>query len=136
LFYGPALFGGKHEVRHQTVGQMDILPSIVGLAGLDTPHQSFGRDVFRLKADDPGYAYVKRVGEPMPGWIEGNEILVGGVGSQGRHYKLDLGFPPNASEDLALKEPERTAQLSRNQDAFIVTGLNTLERRLASPKRE
>ena len=136
LFYGPALFGGKHEVRHQTVGQMDILPSIVGLVGLDTPHQAFGRDVFRLKADDPGYAYVKRVGEPMPGWIEGNEILVGGVGSQGHHYRLELGFPPTASEDLALKAPERTAQLSRHQDAFIVTGLNTLERRLASPKRE
>jgi len=135
LFYGPALFGGKHEVRHQTVGQMDILPSIVGLVGLDTPHQAFGRDVFRLKAEDPGYAYVKRVGEPMPGWIQGNEILVGG-GAHARRYRLNLGFPPSASEDLAMKEPVLTAQLSRNQDAFIVAALNTLERRLASPKRE
>lgn len=136
LFYAPALFGGKHEVRHQTAGQMDILPSILGLTGLNAPHQAFGRDLFRLNADDPGYAYVKRVGEPLPGWIEGNEILVGSIGSQARHYRLELGFPPSASEDLSLNEPERTAQLSRNQDAFIVTGLNTLERRLASPKRE
>jgi hypothetical protein len=136
LFYGPALFGGKHEVRHQTVGQMDILPSIVGLVGLDTPHQAFGRDLFRLKADDPGHAYVKRVGEPMPGWIEGTEILVGGVGSLGHLYRLDLGFPPGVSNELGLKETERTVQLSRNLDAFVVAGLNTLERRLASPKRE
>ena len=136
LFYAPALFGGQHEVRHQTVGHLDILPSIVGLAGLDTPHQAFGRDVFRLPANDPGHAYVKRVGEPMPGWIEGNEILVGNAGQTARHYSLDLGFPPSASEDLSLKEPTRTAQLSRNLDAFVVAGLHTLERRLASPKRE
>ncbi len=135
LFYGPALFGGKHEVRHQTVGHLDILPSIVGLVGLDTPHQAFGRDVFRLRADDPGYAYVKRVGEPMPGWIEGNEILVGGVGAQGRHYRLDLGFPPGVSEELGQREPESRDKLSRHQEAFIVAGLHTLERRLAAAKR-
>jgi phosphoglycerol transferase MdoB-like AlkP superfamily enzyme len=132
LFYAPVLFGGKHEVRHQTVGQLDILPSIVGLAGLSTPHQAFGRDVFRLNPEDPGHAYVKRVGEPLPGWIEGNEILVGSSGSPARHYKLDLGFPPGASDDLSAKTPERTARLARDLDAFIVSSMNTLERRLAA----
>jgi len=136
LFYAPALFEGKHEVRHQAVGQLDILPSIVGLAGLNTPHQAFGRDVFRMNAADPGHAYVKRVGEPMPGWIEGNEILVGSAEKTTRHYSLNLGFPPSASEDLSAKRPETTARLERELDAFVVAGLHTLERRLASPKRE
>lgn len=136
LFYAPALFGGKHEVRHQTVGQMDILPSIVGLAGFDTPHQSFGRDVFRLQPDEPGHTYVKRVGEPSLGWIEGNEILVGNAGAPTRRHTLDLGFPPSASDDLSAVNPERTTSLERNLDAFVVTGLNTIERRLAAPQRQ
>jgi hypothetical protein len=72
----------------------------------------------------------------MPGWIEGNEILVGSVGKASRHYSLDLGFPPGASDDLSAKNPEGTANLARDLDAYVVTGLHTLERRLASPKRE
>ena len=136
LFYAPALFGGKHEVRHQTVGQMDILPSIVGLTGFSTPHQAFGRDVFRLDPKEPGHTYVKRVGEPMLGWIEGNEILVGNVGAASHLHTLDLGFPPSASEDLRAAKPERAAALERNLDAFVVTGLNTIERRLAAPLRQ
>ncbi|MCU0783882.1 MAG: LTA synthase family protein [Verrucomicrobia bacterium] len=136
LFYAPALFGGKHEVRHQTVGQMDILPSIVGLAGFSTPHQAFGRDLFRLPADEPGHAYVKRIGEPMLGWIEGNEILVGNVGAPAHLHTLDLGFPPSASDDLSAKDPEKAAHLLHKLDAFVVTGLNTIERRLAAPQRQ
>jgi len=136
LFYAPALFGGRHEVRHQAAGQLDILPTIVGLAGLDTPHQAFGRDLFRLNADDPGHAYVKRVGEPMPGWIVGNEILVGGLGKRPHEYALDLGFPPSATADLSAQQPESIARLERDLDAFVVAGLQTLERRLMSPRRE
>jgi len=79
---------------------------------------------------------VKRVGEPMPGWIEGNEILVGSAEKTTRHYSLNLGFPPSASEDLSAKRPETTARLESVLDAFVVAGLHTLERRLASPKRE
>lgn len=136
LFYAPALFGGKHEVRHQTVGQMDILPSIVGLAGFSTPHQAFGRDVFRLNPNEPGHTYVKRVGEPMLGWIEGNEILVGNPGSPTRRHTLDLGFPPSASDDLSAVNPQRTADMERDLNAFVVTGINTIERRLAAPQRQ
>lgn len=133
LFYAPALFGGKAEVRHQTVGQMDILPTIVGLAGLSTSHQAFGRDLFRLSADDPGHAYVKRVGEPMLGWIRGGEIFIGNLGVSAHHYRLDLGFPPGASGDLSRENPEATAVLSQELDSFVVVGLHTLQRRLASP---
>jgi hypothetical protein len=35
-----------------------------------------------------------------------------------------------------VKQPESTARLGRELDAFVVAGLHTLERRLVSPKRE
>lgn len=136
LFYAPALFGGKSETHHQVASQMDILPSVVGLAGLDTPHQAFGRDLFRLPPNDPGRAYVKRVGEPMLGWIRGDQILVASLGSSAHLYRLDLGFPPGASENLSTTDEETTAVRSRELDAFVVAALNTLERRLASPSRQ
>ncbi len=132
LFYAPALLAGSPGVRHQTASQLDILPTILGLIGLDSPHQAFGRDLFRLPADDPGHAYVKRPGEPMLGWIKGNEILVASTGSPAHLYSLDLGFPPSASGDLSDAERSGTATLVRDLDAFVVTGLHTLKRRLAS----
>lgn len=136
LFYAPALFGGRHEVRHYTVGQMDILPSVIGLMGFDTPHQAFGRDVFRLNENDPGHTYVKRVGEPMLGWIQGDKILIGDVGMNPRLHTLNLGFPPSASEDLSAANPVETAQMQRDLAAFVVTGVDTIQRRLASPPRQ
>lgn len=135
LFYAPALFGGKHEVRHATVGQVDILPSIVGLTGLSTPHQSFGRDLFRLNPEDPGHAYVKRIGQPVVGWIEGNEILVGSINTPPRLHTLALGFPPSASEDLSADKAPKTASRLRDLEAFVATGIYTMENHLAAPYR-
>jgi len=132
LFYAPELFGGKNGVRHQVASQLDILPTIVGLVGLATPHQAFGRDLFRLPPDDPGHAYVKRVSEPILGWIKGNEILVARIGSPAHFHRMDLGFPPNVSPDLAQVEVSRATALSRELDAFVAAGLHTLTRRLAS----
>lgn len=132
LFYAPALFGSNRGVRHQTASQLDILPSILGLLGLDSPHQAFGRDLFRLPPDDPGHAYVKRPGAPMLGWIKGDEILVASTGSPAHLYRLDLGFPPNASGNLSDTQRAKTAVLARDLDAFVVTGLHTLKQRLAS----
>ncbi|HRD04710.1 MAG TPA: LTA synthase family protein [Verrucomicrobiota bacterium] len=132
LFYGPELFGGQHEVRHQVASQLDILPTVVGILGLDTPHQAFGRDLFRLPPDDPGQAYVKRVGEPILGWIQGDEILTASLDAPAHFYRLGLGFPPSASADLASAQPERATAFSRELDAFVVAGLHTLNRRLAS----
>lgn len=135
LFYGPALFGGKHELRHETAGQLDILPSIVGLMGFDTPHQAFGRDLFRLPEGDSGRAFVKRSGDPLLGWIEADGVFVGSVVSPVGFHKINLGFPPVASEDVTNQYPAEAAAFSRKLDAMVVTGLHTLEKRLAAPQR-
>lgn len=134
LFHAPSLFVRKHEVRHETAGQMDILPTIVGLMGFDTPHQAFGRDLFRLPEGDPGHAFVKRSGEPLLGWVENDSIYVGSVVAPCGFHHINLGFPPSASEDLSISMPEESARLSRKLDGMVVTGLHTLEKRLAAPR--
>jgi phosphoglycerol transferase MdoB-like AlkP superfamily enzyme len=134
LFHAPSLFGGGNEVRHVTAGQMDILPTLVGLMGFDTPHQAFGRDLFRLPPDDPGHAFVKRSGEPLLGWVESDLIFVGSVMTPSAFHRIDLGFPPNASEELSASMPAESADFSRKLDAMVVTGLHTLEKRLAASR--
>ncbi|MCU0783880.1 MAG: hypothetical protein MUF81_07490 [Verrucomicrobia bacterium] len=52
------------------------------------------------------------------------------------HYALDLGFPSAASDDLSAKNPERTVSLARDLDAFVITGLNAVERPLAATHRQ
>lgn len=135
LFHAPALFGGEKGTRHETASQLDILPTIVGLMGFDTPHQAFGRDLFRLPEGDPGHAFVKRSGEPLLGWVEKDSIFVGSVLAPTAYHHFQLGFPPEASGDLSDAYPEGAAAFSRKLDAMVVTGLITLENRLAAPRR-
>jgi phosphoglycerol transferase MdoB-like AlkP superfamily enzyme len=133
LFYAPKLFAGKPEVKHQVASHLDILPTLVGLTGIQVPHQSFGRDLFRLPDGDQGQAMVKRSSEPMLGWIEGDEIYVGSVVSPTGFHRFDLGFPSSASEDLTPKRPDDAKRFARKLDAMVITGLHALERRLAAP---
>lgn len=134
MFHAPALFKQKGEVRHGIAGHLDILPTIVGLMGFDTPHQAFGRDLFRLPPSDTGHAFVKRSGEPLLGWIEKDSIFVGSVLAPSGFHRIDLGFPPSASDDLVTTQSEEARVFSRKLDAMVVTGLHTLENRLAAPR--
>jgi phosphoglycerol transferase MdoB-like AlkP superfamily enzyme len=135
LFYGPSILGDVRESRHTVAGQLDILPTIVGLAGLKIPHQSFGRDLFRLRPDDPGHAYVKRSGDPVLGWIEGEEIAVVTTARPTALHNIDLAFPPSASPDLAPQKPARSKEMARRLEAAVVTGLWMIEKKRAgTPK--
>ncbi|MEO7300882.1 MAG: sulfatase-like hydrolase/transferase [Verrucomicrobiota bacterium] len=130
LFYGPKIFGDRREVRHTTVGQLDILPSIIGLSGIALPHQAFGRDLFSLPVDDVGHAYVKRTGEPLLGWIEGDKILSAEKGKPLALEKMDLGFPPSAAPYSGKEEMEK---MTAHLNAFVTTGLFVVEQRRAAP---
>ena len=127
LFYGPGVLGEKGEVRHITASQIDILPSIHGLLGLDVPHQSFGRNLFALPPGDPGHAYVKASGSAIVGYIEGNEIVTVMPGKPAALQTFDLSFPPSASDDLAAQKSAKAAQMENRLKAFVFTGLKTLK---------
>ncbi len=127
LFYGPEILGDRREVRHVVISQLDIEPTILGLLGLDVPHQSFGRDIFSLPPDDAGRAYVKAAGSATVGWIEGNEIAIAVPGKPIVLQTYDLAFPPSASENRAASEPAKAQQMEKRLQAFVASALDALE---------
>ena len=133
LLFGPKIFGGHSEVRHHSAGQLDILPTILGALDVDVVHQSFGRNLLRLPADDPGHVLIKRSGDPIVAYVEGNEIVTSATGAPASYHHFDLGFPPTATEDLSAAHPERVAELQRRLDATVITGLTMLSQQLAAP---
>jgi len=56
LIYAPALLGDTAQRIERYGGQVDILPTLMGLLGDDYRHASWGRDL--LNADDDGYAVM------------------------------------------------------------------------------
>jgi len=133
LFYGPAILGDAGERRSVIASQLDILPTILGILGTDEPHQAFGRNLLRLPPDDPGHAYLKQSGDPAVGYLEGDWLSVCALGQASQLYRIDLGDPPSASEDLTAREPARAAALDKRLTAFTVTGLYTLTKHSMAP---
>ena len=129
LFYGPSIIGTQHETRHTVISQLDILPSILGILGNESPHQSFGRDIFRLSPEDKGHACTKASGSAFVGWIEGNQVLVGQGGKPVSVYQHDLSFPPAvASENIEDKK-----EMTSHMQSFVQAGIWTLKQRRAAP---
>ncbi len=129
LFYGPEILGNTGERRSHTMSQLDILPTILGIVGTDAAHQSFGRNVLRLRPGDPGHAYLKQSGAPVIGYVEGDYLAAHALGQPPQLFRFNLGNPPSASDDLTATEPARAAELNNRLTAFAVTGLHLLTRK-------
>lgn len=130
LFYGPGVLGRPAQVNHTVASQLDVLPTVLGRLGLKAAHESFGRDLFELDPKDTGHALVKRSGSSTVGWIEGDWMAVVTPGLPATLHRLDLGFPPSASPDLAAENPEQLGRMKRAAESFVSAGYATLERRM------
>src|SRR6185369_6369730 len=95
LFYAPALLGDEPRVRHTVASHVDIVPTVLGLLGEREPHQHWGRDLFALADDDPGFAIFKPAGgSDEVGYARGDRLLVRDVEGHYAFYRYDLGSPP------------------------------------------
>lgn len=133
LFFGPMIRPEARSVRHTVASQLDILPTIIGLFGLKSVHQSFGRNLFLLPENEPGHALMKRSGSMVPAWIEGDRVAIKAPDRAVSLHEIDLGFPPNASIDVRDSHPAEAAAMERKIESWVVVGLNILEKRLAAP---
>lgn len=131
LFYAPGLLP-ETGVRSTVASQVDIGPSVLGLLGLDLPHQCWGRNLFSPALTDAGFAVIKPSGgEEQVALIEGDYILVRAPKEKPHLYRYSIAFPP-AAEPLA--EAERLAAMEKKLQAYVQTGLLSLrERRLGLP---
>jgi phosphoglycerol transferase MdoB-like AlkP superfamily enzyme len=130
LFYAPAMLPTGRRVT--VASQVDIAPSVLGLLGLDLPHQCWGRNLFSAALQDEGFAVVKPSGgEEKVALIEGDRILIAEPKEKPRLYRYDLAFPPLAEP---LDEPQRLAAMKQKLQAYVETGILALRgRRLGVP---
>ncbi|MFN0204903.1 MAG: LTA synthase family protein [Planctomycetota bacterium] len=129
LFFGPEIFGVVNERRDVTAGHLDIVPTILGLLGIDTIHQSFGRNLFELPAGDAGRAYVKACGDANVGWIEGNDITISALERPTKLYEFQLGFPPSATVNSSPGRTQLMSEMEQKLRSMVRVGISTIEQR-------
>jgi phosphoglycerol transferase MdoB-like AlkP superfamily enzyme len=137
LFYAPGLLGKTGQQRATVASQVDIAPSILGLLGLQDPHQCWGRNLFALGPKDEGFAVIKPSGgEDEVALIDGDRVLIKSPkGKPGLHY-YDLGYPPAASENIFPQQQELGDSMEKRLKAYVQTGILTLRaRHLGLPTR-
>ncbi len=135
LFYAPGLLE-EGERRATVASQVDIGPSILGLLGLSTPHQAWGRNLFSSSLKDDGFAVIKPSGgENEVALIEGNFVLMQRPREKPALYEYDLGFPPKFTGNLYAKKKERAKEMQKRLLSYVETGILSLrQRRLGVPE--
>lgn len=128
LFYAPGQLAPQR--RDTVASQVDIGPSVMGLLGLDDPHQAWGRDLFSPDLHDPGFAVIKPSGsEEVVALIEGDHLLMRDPKSRSQLYSYSLGAHPGNSADEATASPERVRHMEKRLLAYVQTGILMLRNR-------
>lgn len=123
----PLVFSGvgvpEGLVKHQPVGHVDIVPTILALAKVDTPLPVDGRNLFESR-DPPWQApiYIESLyGELHHGWHAltgvrlGSNKLIRGTFDE----LFDLSQDPTEHSNLAEKRPADSLDLSRRLQSLI-----------------
>jgi phosphoglycerol transferase MdoB-like AlkP superfamily enzyme len=136
LFYSPALDPAAVGRRRTVASQVDIGPSVLGLLGLELPHQAWGRNLFAPGLKDDGFAVVKPSGgEDMVALIEGDFVLIREPKGNTLLYRCDFGFPPRVELLPKGEAAERRAAMLKQMQAYVETGLLSLRgRKLGVPE--
>lgn len=132
LFYAPELLPDQRGIRDTIASQVDIGPSVLGLLGLDVPHQGWGRNLFSSALNDPGFAVIKPSGgKEEVALLEGGIMLMRTPKEKPRLYRYALTFPPQAEE---IEAPRRSTEMERRLKAYVATGLlNLRDRKIGLP---
>jgi phosphoglycerol transferase MdoB-like AlkP superfamily enzyme len=134
LIYYP---GDTHHAGkriHTVASQVDVLPTSLGLLGMRTANQAWGRDLFRLDPDDPGWAVLKPAGNSQKvAFIQGNSLLVMKPDFKPSLWTFELN--PWRANRLSGQNSV-VNDLSQILGSYIKTGLTALQTNRAGMKPE
>jgi phosphoglycerol transferase MdoB-like AlkP superfamily enzyme len=133
LFYAPGLTDQK-RVDHRVGSNMDLLPSVIGLLGMDdAPHAAWGRSLFNDHFADGGMAVVKMsTGTSAVAMARGDKVLVlGSATGKPQLSRFSLGFPPALER---VDEPELAKSMERDLRGYVQAALSDLANRRAGPR--
>ncbi|HHI03770.1 MAG TPA: LTA synthase family protein [candidate division Zixibacteria bacterium] len=115
LLYSPKLLGDSARVISTTGSQVDIIPTIAGLLGLETEIYGWGRDLFSLEPDDSGFAVI--VASDKLGLIEGSSFFFHRIDLTKKLY--DLNERRYLENDLMEQFPEKAERMERRLNSYI-----------------
>ena len=131
----PLVISGAHggvSVVSQDVGRVspalgwatDIVPTILGLAGVTAPDELEGKSLLPLlrsnaqtvRGDEDGFGYELGGNKA---WFQGDHKLVfNRFANMGKWQLFNLENDPTESQDLSASEPERFASMLASYDAW------------------
>jgi phosphoglycerol transferase MdoB-like AlkP superfamily enzyme len=124
LIYYPRDGKGANRKIHTVGSQVDVFPTVMGLMGIRSLNQSWGRDLFRLEPTDPGWAVIKPSGSAQTvGLVQGDRLFVTSPNLSPSAYQFKLN--PWTANQIELS-PEDSAALSEELHGYIQAGLNVL----------
>jgi len=130
LVYYPGDTRPSGQVIHAVGSEVDILPTILGLLKIDSPIQSWGRDLFRLDTDDPGWALIKPSGgEPTVAFIKGDNFLVEAPGIKPVLYHYSL-YPWDV-QPITEGNDDLCKEYKLALESYVETGIDALARQVA-----
>jgi len=115
LIYSPALLGDSGRVVSTTGSQVDIIPTITGLLGLKITVKGWGRDLFALDNDDPGFAVI--TASDRLGLVADSLFMFHWIGISKSLY--DLNDRPYLENDIIKKYPELADSMQQRLDSYI-----------------
>lgn len=129
LIYAPKRLA---PARHHTVGgQCDVLPTILGLLGIDAMHAAFGQDLLAAAARGAeGHAYFT-YGDSI-GWAEGAWIIQDLF--EDDVVKLyNLADDPLTQHEVSAAYPERAKAMAKHARAFLQLSRDLLVENRVAP---
>jgi len=115
LIYAPSLLKNEIGVINKTGSQVDILPTLLGILGLETKHSSWGRDLLSLNEDDSGFAVI--VLDEKLGLVEGSYFYLHWAGSV--KILFDLNESPYLQNNLFDSLSEKSDRMNYRLNSYI-----------------
>jgi len=109
---------GDGEKRWTVASQVDIMPTILGLLGLDVPYAAMGRNLLRVP-EDAGFAASVYNGYAY--WYEDRWLLKDWLDDSSPAELYDRTEPVSRQRDLAAELPGVTASLRERFRSYYQT---------------
>jgi len=116
LIYAPRLIGDSAIVIDRTGGQVDIVPTIIGLLGLNTEEYTWGRNLLSLPSNDSGFVTI--ISDEKLGFISGPMFFFEWQNHSGKSL-YDLRKPHYFKDNLIAEYPEVADRMETEMEAYI-----------------
>lgn len=121
LIYAPKILGKQPRRISTIASQTDLIPTILGILGKPVIHESWGRDILSLPADDKGFAIM--LDGIVIGWLEDPYFLIDRTGTG--HCSVQA---TNVNHDCLVSNiNEIITTLQKKERAFLQLSLEMME---------